>query len=262
MKVVNAVWEERNTGLKTCEIVFEKDDTIQIYLDSGIENDYEFSVVKIPVGNLMLVHKMEDLGYRYLENHLELSFDVKQLDSISHIWDRLLTGFSCRLLTTYEELTIILLEVENNMFDTDRFSLDPFWSENISSKRYSNWIKDLFETHNAQFFVIVRDGKEVGFFSNKRESQNINSCPIAGIFNSYKSVGYIFVLTWFWMKKSRESGINKVITSISSNNRIMISSLTKVFSFRVNDTYIVLRKIIQQNGILKNKNVYNSDVNF
>lgn len=246
MKIVNAIWEERNTGLKTCEVVFEKEDTFQLYLDSCIENDYEFSVVKVPVGNLMLVHSLEDLGYRYLENHMELSFDVNQLDNLSHLWDRLLSGFSCRLLTTDEEMSTVLHEVENNMFNTDRFSLDPFWSGNISSKRYSNWIRDLYETHNAQFFVIVRDGKEVGFFSNKKESQNINSCPIAGIFNSYKSGGYIFVLTWFWMMKNRETGIKKVVTSISSNNRIMLSSLSKVFSFRVSDTFIVLRKILNK----------------
>lgn len=246
MKIINAIWEKRNTGLKTCEIVFEKNDTFQTYLDSNIEKNYEFSVVKIPVGNLMVVHQLEDFGYRYLENHLVLSFEVNQLDDINPLWNRLLTGFTCKLLTTNEEMALVLQEVENNMFDTDRYSLDPFWSGNISSKRYSNWIKDLFESGIAQFFVIVKDEKEIGFFSIKEESQNINSCPIAGIFNSHKSVGYIFVLTWFWLLNSKKTGIKKVVTSISTNNRVILSSLSKVFAFRVCDTFIVMRKILKK----------------
>ena len=245
MKIINAVWEKRNTGLTTCEIVFEKDDTLEIYLDSNIENDYEFSVVKIPIGNLTLVHQLEDFGYRYLENHMILSLEVNQLDDINPLWNRLLTGFTCKLLTTKEEMATIFHEVEKNMFDTDRYSMDPFWHTNISSKRYSNWIKDLFESGIAQFYLIVKDEKEIGFFSIKKESDNINSCPIAGIFNSHKSAGYIFVLTWFWMVNSRETGIKKVVTSISSNNRVMLSSLSKVFAFRVCDTFIVFRKIIK-----------------
>jgi hypothetical protein len=246
MKIINAIWEKRNTGLTTCEIVFEKADTFQTYLDSHIENDYQFSVVKIPVGDLMLVHQLEDFGYRYLENNLVLSLEANQLDDINPLWKRLLKGFSCKLLTTNEELASVLHEVENNMFNTDRYSLDPFWPDNISSKRYSNWIKDLFESGIAQFYVIVKDEKEIGFFSIKKESQNINSCPIAGIFNSYKSAGYIFVLTWFWLVKSRETEIKKLITSISSNNRVMLSSLSKVFAFRICDTFIVMRKILKQ----------------
>jgi hypothetical protein len=246
MKIINAIWEKRNTGLTTCEIVFEKEDTFQNYLDSHIENNYEFSVVKIPVGNLLLVHQLEDFGYRYLENNLVLSLEANQLDDINPLWKRLLTGFTCKLLTTNEEMASVLHEVENNMFNTDRYSLDPFWPENISSKRYSNWIKDLFESGIAQFYVIVKDEKEIGFFSIKKESQNINSCPIAGIFTRYKSAGYIFVLTWFWLVKSKGTGIKKLITSISSNNRVMLSSLSKVFAYRVCNTYIVMRKIVKQ----------------
>lgn len=250
MKIINAIWEERNTGLKTCEIVFEKKDTFQTYLDSEIENNYEFSVVKIPVGNLMLVHKLEDFGYRYLENHIILCLEANQLDDINPRWKRLLTGFKCKLLTTNEEMVSVLHEVENNMFNTDRYSLDPFWPANISSRRYSNWIKDLFESGIAQFYLIVKDEKEIGFFSIIKESQNINSCPIAGIFNVHKSAGYIFVLTWFWLLKSKEMGYEKLTTSISSNNRVILSSISKVFTFKVSDTYIVMRKILKKKNEL------------
>ena len=244
MKIVNAFWEERNTGLKTCEIIFEKEDKFQNYLEANIESDFKFSVVKIPLGDLKLVHQMEDYGYRFLENQMTLSFEVDQLVKIDLLGPRLLKGFHCEQITTRKEMESVLNEVNNNMFETDRFSLDPFWPNGLSSKRYFNWIRELFESEEAQFYVIIRDGKGIGFFSIKRESKSTGSCPIAGIYNSFKTAGYIFVLTWFWLHKSQELGYKKLITSISSNNRLIISSLSRAFSFRISDTSIVLRKVI------------------
>jgi hypothetical protein len=147
------------------------------------------------------------------------------------------------LITSKIEIDSVLSEVSHKMFETDRFSLDPFWQEGLSSLRYQNWIKDLFETGTAKFYVIIRDGKETGFFSIKKESKSISSCPIAGIYNKFKFNGHIFVLTWFWLVLSREMGYKKLTTSISSNNRAILSSVSKAFSFSIRDTYIVLRKV-------------------
>ncbi len=89
MKIVNAYWDEKISGYKTCEILFEKHDTYQDYLNAEIERNFKFSVVKIPIGNLKLVHQLEDFGYRYLENQLFLSFNVEQLEYLNLKWNRL-----------------------------------------------------------------------------------------------------------------------------------------------------------------------------
>jgi hypothetical protein len=246
MRIINTPWEERNTGLKSCEIVFERGDTLKDYLEAGIEDSYEFSVVKIPVGNLKLVHQLEDIGYKYLENQLVLTFDTDQVESIDTKWSRLLEGFSCRQISTGEELDNVLTEVHQNMFETDRFSLDPFWKTGLSSERYTNWITDLFNSGTTQIYIIKKNNLDVGFYSVKRESETVNSCPIAGIYNRYKSSGYIFVLTWFWLIISREMGYIKLTTMVSSNNRIMMSSISRVFSFSIKEISIVLRKLVSK----------------
>lgn len=244
MQITNTYWEERNTGLKSCEVVFEKGDKFQDYLKSDIEIKYEFSVVKIPSGNLEIVHQLEGIGYRYLENQMKLSFEVEQVSNIDLKWKKLLNGFTCKTISTEEEMDSILNEISNNMFEADRFTLDPLWSKGISSKRYMNWTRDLFQTPSVKFYTIEKEGKEIGFFADKKESESVNSCPIAGIYNNYKSAGYIFVLTWFWLLKSKEMGYKKVTTSVSSNNRAILSSLSRVFSFSIRETHIVLRKVI------------------
>ena len=91
---------------------------------------------------------------------------------------------------------------------------------------------------------MIRSGKEVGFFAIKKESEKTNCCPIAGIYNQFKNSGYIFVLVHNILTISRSEGANKFITSISSNNRNLLSSFSKIFNFKVNDTFIVLRKLI------------------
>ncbi|MCJ7448908.1 MAG: hypothetical protein MUO72_14575 [Bacteroidales bacterium] len=245
MKLVNTDWEEKNTGLKTCEIIFEKEDKYQLYLDANIEERYDFSVIKIPVGNLGLVHQMEDAGYRYLENQMIISFEVDQLGKVDLKWQRFLSGFSYFLITEGDQINSILKEVSNEMFENDRFSLDPFWAGRISSLRYVNWIKEMYDKRCTQFYIMKKNECDVGFFSLKTVTKQISSCPIAGIYKKYKSHGYFFPLAWFWLKESNRRGDKKLIATISANNKPIHSFLSKVFSFRVDETLIVMRKVIR-----------------
>lgn len=244
MKIIDAIWDEKVTGLKTCEIVFGETDTFLSYLEAGIENNYKFSVTKVPVGNIELVHNLEEIGYRYLENQLDISFNVDQIEYINPIWQKLLKGFSYKLIRKKEEIENVKNQVSQRMFEADRYSRDPFWKNEISSRRYVNWIDDLFEKGLIKFYVMIKNEKEVGFFTIKVESRTTTSCPIAGIYNQYKFSGYIFVLAWYLLVLSREMGAKKWVSSISTNNRNILSSFSKVFTFKVNDIFIVLRKTI------------------
>jgi hypothetical protein len=244
MNIVDAYWDKKISGLKTCEILFGKEDTFQTYLDAGIEKNFQFSVVKIPIGNLGIVHQFEDIGYKYLENQLCLSFNVDQLEWINSKWTRLFNGFTYKLLSTGEELAMVTAQVSDNMFEADRYSQDPFWTEDLSSKRYVNWITELFDL-KVRFYTMIKNGTEVGFFAINSESGKTNSCPIAGIYNQYKFSGYIFVLVHDILAISKDGGANKFVTSISSNNSNLLSSFSKIFNFKVNDIHIVLRKVIR-----------------
>ena len=244
MKVLNAYWDERITGLKTCEIIFEKGDTYQMYLDSAVEETFHFSVIKIPVSDLKLVHQMEEIGYRYLENQITISLEVDQTERIDQKWKRFLSGFSYYLVTDKIQLDSLIAEVEDNMFETDRISLDPYFSNSVSSRRYSNWINDMYEIKNSNFYITKKGNENAGFFSIKSISERVCSCPIAGIYNKYKTHGFFFALTWFWLAESKIMGYRKLISSISTNNKAIHSFLSRVFFFRIDETVIVLRKVI------------------
>ena len=167
-----------------------------------------------------------------------------QIGHINSTWHRLLNGFSYKLLTTKNEIDNVTKQVNEKMFEADRYSLYPFWTGDQSSQRYVNWIYELFNTNQAKLYSMIKNNRKAGFFSIRNESQTTNSCPIAGIYNQYKFSGYIFVLVWYILIISQEMGVNKFVTSISSNNRNLLSSFSKIFTFKVKDTFIVLRKVL------------------
>lgn len=242
MDIIEAGWDQKITGIRTCEILFKAGESYDDYLKTEAEKNFEFIVAKIPVGDLKLVHQLEDNGFRYLENQLCLSFKTEQLDRINSLWYRLFDGFEYRLVKTRSEISSVTEQVSSKMFEADRYSRDPLWQKDYSSPRYVNWINSLFLSEDVQIYVMVRKGTEVGFFAVKKESDKINSCPIAGIYNQHKFSGYIFVLVWYILEISRKEGRTKFITSISSNNKNLLSSFSKAFNYRVDKTYIVLRK--------------------
>jgi hypothetical protein len=242
MDITVADWDQKITGIRTCEILFNEDETYEDYLKTEVDKLYEFIVVKVPVGNLKLVHQLEDNGFRYLENQLCLSFRTEQLDRINSVWYRLFDGFEYRHVKTQSEISSITEQVSSGMFEADRYSRDPLWQKDYSSPRYVNWIRSLSLSENVKFYIMVRKGTEIGFFAIKGENNKTNSCPIAGIYNQHKFSGYIFVLVWYILEISRKEGMNKFITSISSNNKNLLSSFSKAFNYRVDEIYIVLRK--------------------
>ena len=255
MQFIDAIWEFKNTGKHTCELVFEAGDDFYSYPAELINNQYEFSVAKVPAGNLGLIHKLEEEGYRYLENQLLIEFDVSQVSSLYEEWSSQLAAFSCDVVEEEELMEKILDEIENNMFETDRYSLDPLMGGKVSSVRYRNWLRSLLDHGTTDIYIMKRNNVDVGFFTIKQETERLSTCPIAGIFSDYKNRGYFLALAFLWLKASSERGYKRLSTSISTNNTSIHSFLSKVFSFKVKTTYVVLRKVINKNKI-ENINSY------
>lgn len=245
MKVTDTVWEKNNIGLRSCEVFFSRNDKIESYNASDIERDYQYSVVKVPVGNLKLVHDLESIGYRYLENQFQISFEIGQATDLKRAWSRDISGFSLFRVHETSDFMIISGEISRGLFKDDRFTLDPLWNEVVSARRYVNWINDLFYRQGALFYILREDDKNLGFFSLQPLEKDWCGCPIAGIFNNVKNNGYFFVLTLLWFEESRKLGFKKLRTSISSNNKSIHSFLCRYFPFRVDETLIVMRKLIK-----------------
>lgn len=244
MKLINAFWELRNSGLTTCEIVFEEGDSFEDYLKSNIEKDFKYCVVKIPSDNLNLLHNLEENGYRFIETQFNIRVAPSELAKIDLKWARVIEGTGYQKLTNIDELDIILTNIGDGMFNSDRIYLDEKLGRETSIKRYTNWIKDLYKETDTEIFFLTKNDNKVGFFTIHNNSKNSIQSVIAGIFNQYQGHGLSIALVYYYLKIASEREVKYVFTSFSSNNIGMLNTFTKTVSFKTVCVQYVLRKLI------------------
>jgi len=249
MKLTNATWEERNSGLTTCEIIFEKGDSIDDYLAAKVEDNYRYSVVKIPSVCINLVNNLEELGYRFIETQFNISVNTTEIDRIDKKWLRVIKGTGINRLENKNDLDFILFNVGTGMFCNDRITLDEGLGKDISTLRYTNWIKDLNEDENTEIFYLTKDSKRAGFFIIQKDSENILHSVIAGIFNDFQGHGLSAALIYYYLILARERNAKSVYTSISSNNLLMLNTFTKTVPFKTCQIFYVFRKHIKINPL-------------
>ena len=90
MKIVKAVWEKRNLGYDAYEIVLDKRDLKKgaesILEDLRAQNFYHaYVTIKMPVGNLNVLHALEDVGFRFMETQLYLKDHFAPLETTDQI---------------------------------------------------------------------------------------------------------------------------------------------------------------------------------
>lgn len=243
MKIVNAFWEERNTGLKTCEIIFNEGDTIEDFLIKKTDIEFQYSVVKIPSNNLRLLHELEDIGYKFIETQFCISVDTCEIDSFNKKWDRIIENTDIERIKDPDDLEFLLVKIREGMFKSDRISLDEKFGEKYSSLRYTNWIKDIFNDESYEIYFLLKHSKRAGFFVINRVSAREMKSTIAGIFNDHKGRGLSVALIYCYLKLALINNAKSVITSFSSNNLQMLNTFTRTVAFKTTSVYYVLRKV-------------------
>jgi hypothetical protein len=245
MKVIDAIWEKRNTGLKTCELVFSSEDSINDYLDNNIEKNYEHIVAKVPADNIVLVHQLEDYGYRFMETQFSISVAAHELDKIDQKWNRVLAGTSYKKVDNRNDLELLLTNIKAGMFTDDRISMDERFGINVSYRRYVNWIVDIYEDKKAEIFILEKNISKAGFFIIKQVNRDVLHSIIAGIFKEYQGQGLSIALIYFYLKIAVDRNARYVNTFFSSNNQKMLNTFTKTVSFKTLNICYVLRKVIE-----------------
>ena len=79
MKIVNAVWEERNLGVTTTEITIEKNDDPR-YVDEQLSIiGSEYSVIRVPSGMGDVLKTVQDNGYKFIEDMIHVEHDLQEV---------------------------------------------------------------------------------------------------------------------------------------------------------------------------------------
>lgn len=213
MKIIDAVWEERNLGVTSAEIIIEKDDTPEYVSEqlAGISSGY--SVVKVPSGMSHLLKTVQENGYVFIEDMIHVEHDLREVE-MSRVLKRLYESTSYRSMTDsdFEQLRT---EIEKGMFDNDRISNDSYFPSGTSAKRYLNWTNDL-RARGALFYVITYGSENVGFVVLDKKDEKTYYSVLGGGYEKFRRSG-----TGIIQKEpeiTRKLGGKRLVTSVSSNN--------------------------------------------
>jgi hypothetical protein len=249
MEVIDAFWEKRNFGYDVIEITINNDDLDNVdYLIKEIDGiclKCNYVVVKFPVGNLQLLHTLQDIGFYFMETQFELGMNVKDY-SVPALFARYIDS------VYYEEIDKdvnkwikVINKIEAGMFSTDRVYLDPALNKDVALKRYRNWMMDYINNPNASLYTLNgKKGKEImGTGIYTIEGQVMHGI-IGGMFSRYQNFGIGVAITHFLMQTASKKEIKVYLTKISSNNMVNLR-LHSAFGFLLKNEQYVMRKVKQ-----------------
>lgn len=244
MKVIDAIWEKRNLDLYVSELIFERGDTINDFLK--IEDDLRnhYIVAKIPNQNIELVHNLEQFSFRYLENQISILFNHQATEELKTSWIDRFQKFTCEILIEESDLNTISRLILEGLFENDRFSIDPFISDEKPNLRISNWLRDIFKREAPGIYLIKdMNRKIVGFFVLKNPDAKTLFVELAGIFKEYRNKGYSFLLLKYILSTAKILSMNSIRADISSNNMNTLNTFARFVPFKIVSNNVVLRRI-------------------
>lgn len=217
MNLRNAYWEKRNLNLNVLEVEFDDNDTVED-INKLKYNDFEYIVIKVPIGKLDIIHKLEDINFRFLETQFELMNEVQEGRIFKQTHLEILKNTYYKEILHKDELDNLLANLDKYMFETDRISLDPIFNKKISAVRYKNWVMDEFKNKDSRICNLIYNDANIGFFIIKLNEEKADSL-LAGLYDKYRNKGLGIATVQNPIEYCVENhNIRKITTRISSNN--------------------------------------------
>ncbi|MDR3125158.1 MAG: hypothetical protein LBU10_04745 [Endomicrobium sp.] len=215
MKLIDAFWEKRNLGVKSChELIIEKSDSLNSVKSQLLLLNSEYVVVKVPDGRIELSFLLTELGYSFIENLIHFTYNPKIHKSIIQ---RILEDINYVKMDE-ADIDYLFCEIRKNIFSTDRVFLDPYFSSEQASNRYIGWIKDEL-TKSCDIYKLVLQNKDVGFFTFKDLGEGRYFPFLIGIYSNFlnRALGRCLIYSIIQETIKRNG---KIISTYSSSNNI------------------------------------------
>lgn len=215
MKVIDAVWEQRNLGVSCNEITIEKQDTAESIKLEIPKYQAQYMVVKVPACRADIMFALSELQFAFVECAFHVTHDLKNYE---------LNGIQKRLVDAVQysemdknDLDMLFTEIRDGMFTTDRVCLDPYFTQAQAANRYVGWISDELERGSQAYKLTYKDNP-IGFFTFKDLGNGVYYPYLAGMYkNGIKTGLGLNTLIKPISEAIKRSG-RMLSTYISSNN--------------------------------------------
>ena len=233
-------WEYKNLSKTSAEIHLFDNDHLNNQKDlSKLKSKFEHIVAKVPLSNCRALTLLDQNNFKFDELQFHMEINLKETDITGNT---LFNDFASKAnhikIQNDANLDIIIDNINRGMFNTDRFSLNPNFGQNISSKRYTNWIKYIHSKKGDIYIINCKDNP-IGFMMFDNNSKCLNYL-LGGLFPDYQNMHYGAQIIVQPIDLMINLKLPTMQTRVSSNNPRVIS-LYKYFKFshNLNDSYYV-----------------------
>jgi hypothetical protein len=215
MKIIDAVWEERNLGVTCEEVDIETTDTIEDVKNQLSKLTAQYIVINVPAGRSDVMFCLSEQGYAFIEGKIHITKVVKDLE-LSGIQRRLADSVGYALMAE-GDMQVLQDEIRNDMYDTDRIYLDPYFRKEQAADRYVGWIADEVAQGTDVYKLTYKD-QPIGFFTMKDLGAGRYYPFLAGMYDSHRKSGLGFNIAYKPMCEIAKRGGKSISTYISTNN--------------------------------------------
>ena len=212
MKVVDCLWEQKNIGKKTVEIVIETTDDYDCSLIERQTVGYEYAVVKVPMNMPAFNLGLSKMGYTCIETQMNVGVDYNNFifSKVAYLYD----DTSYEIVNDADYFKSVVSHIEPGMFSTDRISIDPEFGETIGCQRY-------------------------------RIEEDTIDLLLNGLYKEYqgKGLGFLTPASPMMFVKKKGLQIEKETTSISSNNIPVVKLYNRLQFQLLSQTYVYIKHI-------------------
>jgi hypothetical protein len=192
---------------------------------------------KVPAENVLPIHRLEDLGFRFAELQLSITARMKRrFDTESFRYTF--------MPVESEEDAAAALALAGSIFTHDRFTTDELLGRAASRRRYESYLRRSLARPDERVYVMKNDatGAVVSFASIRLLGPTEARLLIGGVANEFKKSGLGVIHDYVGWNAYYDQGIRTLRSAVSAANHPIINLEISHLGFRVDGSHLVLRK--------------------
>jgi ribosomal protein S18 acetylase RimI-like enzyme len=204
---------------------------------------FELSTVRVPIGNLPLVHGLEAKGFRFLESQFSIEIGLSSLSAASSMQAAILRKYVLAQVRT-DEVELLQGYVKEGLFKTDRIALDPELGPELANHRYSQWIAEVASKRIAslQWLMTASEPpRRAGFIMFQEDGKTVNAL-LGGVFPQFQTQGAGLAMVLRPLHHFATQGFTNYQTKVSSNN-FPVLRLYQDAGFKIHEIVYVMRRL-------------------
>ncbi|MFC1818483.1 hypothetical protein ACFL0B_05235 [Thermodesulfobacteriota bacterium] len=204
------------------------------------EYDPQYVYSKVPIEKLESINSLERHGFRFIEVQMKLTHRMRKPHDTSSF------PYRFEHIEKKEDLEEVL-KIARETFDDDRITIDTelLDAKTLAVKRYEAYLLNSFNDPDERVSRLVNlKTKEVVAFSSHRILGNGEvQLFLGGVKPKYKGLGLAPLHSMCQRNSLIDEGVKKITTHISARNYDIINLEVGGFKYKVEQSFVVLRKL-------------------